>query len=182
MMRQFPALRGIAILLVVLNHSVFFATSAPAEHGLTVPGGAVGNFLIAIGLLGWLAVPTFLFISGNFFAYAAQGSPPKLSYKIVWVNFLHLIWPYLLWSCIYYLVLFFVQGMHLTVGGYIKSLLPDFSNPNLVVQPDWLAPDFADHRRLPAISDSRFGLCTVSSGITRMDALSGSAGAGAHLG
>ena len=126
MMRQFPALRGIAILLVVLNHSVFFATSAPAEYGLPVPGGAAGNFLIALGLLGWLAVPTFLFISGNFFAYAAQGSPPKLSYKIVWVNFLHLLWPYLIWSCIYYLVLFFVQGTHLTVGGYIKSLLVGF--------------------------------------------------------
>lgn len=126
MMRQFPALRGIAIILVVLHHTIALGTTAPFEYGFSTPDG-IGKVIIqTFSLLGWVAVPTFLFISGSFFAYAANGKPPKISLKVVLANLKHLLWPYIIWSIVYYLVLIITTGNSYSLLDTVKNLLVGF--------------------------------------------------------
>jgi hypothetical protein len=123
MKRQFPALRGLAILLVILNHTITLGYWDTLKWGYP-PLEKWGTILItAFGQLGWIAVPTFLFISGGFFAYAAQGNPPRLTYKVVLANLLHILWPYLIWSIIFYILLFLGHGEKFSLFGYVKNLI-----------------------------------------------------------
>ena len=71
MNRQFSAFGGLAILLIVLNHSVVMMPP------LRQPGASnfqiiEYNILYSIGALGCFGVPLFYFISGAFFGYAAK--------------------------------------------------------------------------------------------------------------
>jgi hypothetical protein len=61
----------LAILLVVLNHSIVISVLAPTATDTHSSG--VERFLLeAMRGLGLIAVPTFLFISGGFVVYALR--------------------------------------------------------------------------------------------------------------
>jgi membrane-bound acyltransferase YfiQ involved in biofilm formation len=119
MRRQIPTLRGLAILAVVCNHATGWGYIAMfwwahRYRQVTPPNydqiGTLSYYsLVAIQQLALFSVPAFLFISGLFTAYAARGSQPTLSWKVVRVRITNLLWPYLVWS----LVIFvgdFLQG------------------------------------------------------------------------
>jgi peptidoglycan/LPS O-acetylase OafA/YrhL len=126
MKRHFLAMRGIAILLVVLNHTVALGAAARLEAGLPALSQPANLFLKTIELLGWYAVPIFLFISGCFFAYAAQGGQQSISYRLVWSNLQHVIWPYIIWSLVFYGWLLLGPGQSFSIPGYAKNLLTGF--------------------------------------------------------
>lgn len=123
MKRQFPALRGLAIILVVLNHAISFTNISARELGYSPAQPWHVTVMVIFGQLGYVAVPIFLFISGGFFAYAARGEPPSISWKVVWSNFKHVLWPYLIWSIIFYVALFFFYQQTFTLFGYIKNII-----------------------------------------------------------
>lgn len=123
MKRQFPALRGLAIVLVVVNHTIMMGISVPSDFGYPPVSEWLRVVLMVISQFGWLAVPAFLLISGGFFAYAAQGNPPHLSYKVVWANLKHILWPYVIWSVIFYIYIFIINDQRFTIWGYIKNII-----------------------------------------------------------
>lgn len=116
MNRQYGALSGVAIILIVLNHTITAGdTFAPVE-------GWVRQVLTVLQALGAFAVPTFLFISGAFVAYAARGKS-VLSLKFIWASVKHILWPYLIWTVIFYVVLFFTRDRQHSVGEYLHFFL-----------------------------------------------------------
>ena len=121
MNRQFPALRGLAIFLVVINHSITLGLAAAREAGLATPQ-VEKVILLAIKELGIIAVPIFLFLAGSFFVYAAQGKNIRQAYKLVGPGLLHTLTPYLIWSLVYYLVVYLLFGEGYSLLGYAKNL------------------------------------------------------------
>jgi peptidoglycan/LPS O-acetylase OafA/YrhL len=73
--------------------------------------------------LGSFAVPIFLFISGSFVAYAAKGDPPKLTLKFLRSSLIHILSPYILWSAIFYFILYINRGIMFSVFEYGKYLI-----------------------------------------------------------
>ncbi len=127
MNRQFGALQGLAILLVVLHHSIELGWDT-ARLGYPPPAQGWEYYVfMTLWQLGILAVPTFLFISGCFFSYAAQGkNPPSLSWKVVQTGLKHLLWPYLFWSIVFYIWIYFRWDEAYTLLGYLKNLVVGF--------------------------------------------------------
>src|SRR5512139_3000186 len=102
MNRQLGALRGLAILIVVLYHTIGLGISIPQEWGYPSIEVWSRTILSLLQQPGTFAVPIFLFISGCFVSYAAGGTPPRLSWKTVWSGLKRLLWPYILWSSVFY--------------------------------------------------------------------------------
>lgn len=116
MNRQYGALSGVAITLIILNHTL------TAVH-MFWPSSSWWHRLVSVfQALGVFAVPTFLFISGAFIAYAARGKS-VLSVKFIWSSIKHILWPYLIWTVIYYAVLVVTRDRQETVPQYIRYLL-----------------------------------------------------------
>lgn len=123
MSRQFTALQGLAILFVIINHSVGLGNTVPKEIGYSPPTGFVLLLLMIIGELGAFAVPIFLFTSGSFFTYALSNKDLKPSFKIIRSNILHVLWPYLFWSGFFYLVIALLEKEVYSITGYLKFLI-----------------------------------------------------------
>ena len=125
MHRQFAALRGLAMLMVVLNHSITMGMRAQQMWGFPVVSGWLYQTLMVLHDVGSMfAVPVFLFISGCFFSYAAKKAEPRsLSWKVVRASVLRVLYPYLLWSVLFYIVIFFRLNQSFSPVGYIKNLL-----------------------------------------------------------
>jgi len=123
MSRQFPALRGVAILLVVLNHSITMALWALQKYGYPSPAGLERYLLVALREFGLIAVPTFLFLSGCFVVYAVQGKGPRTAYKIVRAGLRHIVWPYLIWSVVFHVMIYFLLDDQFTLFEHVKHLL-----------------------------------------------------------
>lgn len=123
MSRQFPALRGVAILLVVLNHSITLSLQAADRHGFPQTLSLERYLLVALSALGIIAVPTFLFLSGTFSAYAVRGKTLRESYRVVALGMRHIAIPYLIWSVVFYALIFFLQGDRFSLLEYGKNLL-----------------------------------------------------------
>jgi peptidoglycan/LPS O-acetylase OafA/YrhL len=121
--RQLPTLHGIAILTVILNHSVSLTIYIGQHFGLDQPTGIEYLVLTFLKTFGFFAVPIFLFSSGSFFVYSAHGKDVKSAYRTVWAGLKRLVLPYLIWSIIFYALLFFLEGPQYTFTGYIKNLL-----------------------------------------------------------
>lgn len=108
MTRRLLLLNGLAILAVVCNHTIAWGFTAmfwwtDRYRPVTVPNfdqlGTVPFYtLVVLRQLTVFAVPTFLFVSGFFIAYAARGSQSVLTWKGVRVRITNLLIPYLLWS------------------------------------------------------------------------------------
>lgn len=124
MNRQFAALRGIAMLLVVFHHAVDLTEMAVVRAGLA-PFSGIGKTLLIVPFyeLGIYAVPLFLFVSGAFMAYAAKGNPPTLSWTIVRNSLKRLLWPYLIWSVLVYILVYFHHGELNSPTEYVKKLI-----------------------------------------------------------
>jgi peptidoglycan/LPS O-acetylase OafA/YrhL len=119
MNRQYGALSGVAIVLIVLNHIITAGdTFSPVE-------GWAQYVLTVLQAFGAFAVPTFLFISGAFVSYAARGKS-ALSLKFIWGSVKHILWPYLIWSIIFYLTILVTREQSQSIWDYIKSLLVGF--------------------------------------------------------
>lgn len=128
MRRQVPLLRGLATLAVVCNHASSWGFIAMfwwvhRYRPVTPPNyDQMGTFsyyiLTAINQTALFSVPAFLFISGLFITYAARGSSPVLSWKVVKARLLNLLWPYLIWSS----VIFIGDGLLGTVYSPIEYL------------------------------------------------------------
>lgn len=123
MSRQFPALRGLAILIVVLYHSIHMTEVFMGEAGLPPTQGIGGVILLTLSLLGVFAVPTFLFISGSFFIYSIRGQESRLSYRTVFLGLKHIVLPYLFWSLVFYLILYLWHHTLFSPLEYIKHLV-----------------------------------------------------------
>jgi len=126
--RSYPALRGVAILLVLLNHTIHMVTqyaAKAAEAGAAAwsADSVLNRTLSGISGLGVYAVPIFLFLSGCFFAYAGGRKDLRSDYKIVWTNLKHVGIPYLVWSIIFYIEIFALHGERSSPFGYVKNLL-----------------------------------------------------------
>jgi len=127
MNRSFPALRGVAILLVVLNHTIHMATKYAASANLLNQEPWLHYGLSFLSGLGIFAVPIFLFLSGCFFAYAASRDHRlRSNYKVVWVNVWHVAFPYLIWTLIFYVEIFFLHQERYSLPEYIKNILAGY--------------------------------------------------------
>jgi fucose 4-O-acetylase-like acetyltransferase len=123
MNRHFVALSGLAIVIVVLNHSIHMGTLGIQEMGLPQAQGLERLLLVLLSALGTFAVPTFLFTSGSFVSYAAQRTPPRLPWKTVWAALKRLLWPYLFWSIVFYIYVYFRKAEGYTLWGYVQNLI-----------------------------------------------------------
>jgi peptidoglycan/LPS O-acetylase OafA/YrhL len=113
MVKRIPFLRGWAILAVVCHHATNWAFIAMFWWGhryhpvnlvnYDQTGGLSYYVLTAINQMALFSVPAFLFISGLFITYAARGSSPVLSWKVVKARLLNLFWPYLIWSILIFI-------------------------------------------------------------------------------
>lgn len=124
MSRQYIALSGLAMVLIVLNHSIHMALTIPPELGYSLVEGFPLHVLSLFQALGAAyAVPVFLFISGSFVGYAARGVPPSLSRKFLVGAIAHIFWPYLVWSLVFYGVEILHSGAHHSPIQYLKFLV-----------------------------------------------------------
>jgi hypothetical protein len=123
MNRQFGAFTGLAMMLIVLNHALSLGIDAQAGAGFPQISGWEQTLLSILQALGIFAVPVFLFISGSFVSYAAQGNPPRLSSKFLLASLKHIVVPYLIWSAIFYIEIQFLHGESYDAFGYVKNLL-----------------------------------------------------------
>jgi len=123
MNRQNVALSGVAMILIVLNHTIQLSNEYAAALDY-LPQESIGHYILWIlQALGSFAVPIFLFISGSFVAYAARGEPPRLTRKFLQAGLIHILVPYLLWSLIFYAILYINRGISFSLLEYGKNLL-----------------------------------------------------------
>lgn len=113
MNRQYGALSGAAIVLIAINHAIHYGFE------LTAVPGAWTNVLIFLQALGAFAVPAFLFISGAFLSYSAG----QLSFQFIKTNLGRILWPYAVWSVLFFVLVFLTMGERYSPAGYIKNLL-----------------------------------------------------------
>lgn len=123
MNRQFPALRGFAIFLVVINHSIVLSLRAISQYQLHKAPLWERSYLLVIKEIGVLAVPIFLFLAGCFMMYSLMNQPIGKAYQLIWPALKHAIIPYLIWSIIYYFVIFFISKEAYSFTGYLKNLI-----------------------------------------------------------
>jgi peptidoglycan/LPS O-acetylase OafA/YrhL len=122
MFKQAAVWRGLAILLVVIDHTAVMGLSGLDRIHLQ----AGSDFLILLNILasfGLYAVPIFLFFSGCYMSYALEKRDIKGSYKIILATLTNVLWPYLIWSCFFYLVIYLDGGQTFTILGYLKNLI-----------------------------------------------------------
>jgi hypothetical protein len=109
---------------MVLSHSITMGLDTQRLGYPPLAEGWLYYLLLVLKELGIFVVPTFLFVSGCFFSYAAQGSnPPSLSWKVVRTGLRRLLWPYLFWSVAFYMLIYFRWDVAYTPLGYLKNLL-----------------------------------------------------------
>jgi fucose 4-O-acetylase-like acetyltransferase len=112
----------LAISLVVLHHSIQMGMLYPQGLGYPPVEGITHWVLTALEGLGVFAVPTFLFISGSFVAWAARGDPPRTSWSAVWATLNRILWPYVIWSLVFYGVVYLVRGEEISVLDAFRKL------------------------------------------------------------
>jgi peptidoglycan/LPS O-acetylase OafA/YrhL len=121
-MRKLGAFRGIAILLVVLNHSIFLTIQMSQNLGARQLGLGEKYFFDAFELLGIFGVPIFLFIAGSFSVYLFGGKNVKSIIKQLSRYLLLIITPYILWSLVFYLLLSVVYHENYSIAQYAKDI------------------------------------------------------------
>lgn len=125
-------LMGVAMLAVVLSHAAGWGQIAlfawtDRYQAITGPnydatGSLTDYALIIIRQLTTFAVPSFLFCSGFFVAYAARGSRATFGWKMIRTRLIDLLIPYLLWTGLSF-GLDALQGNRLTLGEYVIRLV-----------------------------------------------------------
>jgi membrane-bound acyltransferase YfiQ involved in biofilm formation len=132
LIKRLSLLNGLSILAVVINHAthrgfvaMFFWTDR--YRTVSVPNyDQMGSFmyylLTVLEKLAVFSVPSFLFFSGFFIAFAARGSQSTLSWKMVRQRIFNLALPYVIWSVVIFIVNAF-NGEVLTLQRYLMRLL-----------------------------------------------------------
>jgi peptidoglycan/LPS O-acetylase OafA/YrhL len=123
MARQYGALRGLAIVLVVLNHSIVIGGEWVQRLGYPDAVGWEQLLLNILHRLGFFAVPTFFFVSGAYLTYMARGNPPTVTWASVKAVVKRILIPYLFWSFVFYGLVFARYAEQYTLFGYFKKLL-----------------------------------------------------------
>lgn len=116
MNRHYSAISGLAIVLIIVNHAVHFGLQMS-----TLEGPWVAPFTV-LQAFGTFAVPTFLFVSGAFLAYAAAG----LSIAFLRGSCERILVPYVVWSIAFYALAAAASGDVRSPAAYLKSLLVGF--------------------------------------------------------
>lgn len=132
MVRRLLYLMGLAVLCVVLYHasgwgfvSMFWWTDRYLP--VSVPnfdqmGSASYYALRAIEQLIIFAIPSFLFVSGFFLAFATGRNRATIGWDVIFTRVKNLLIPYLIWSCLL-LGLDVFLGRSLTLGEFFRILL-----------------------------------------------------------
>lgn len=132
MVRRLLYFMGFSIICVVLNHtsawgfvSMFWWTDRYLP--VSVPnfdqmGSASYYALRFIEQFIIFSIPTFLFVSGFFLAFATGRNRSTVSREVVFTRVKNLLIPYVLWSCAY-LGLEVILGRNLTLGQFARILL-----------------------------------------------------------
>jgi peptidoglycan/LPS O-acetylase OafA/YrhL len=121
--KQFTFLRGLAILFVLVNHSITMSLWMAERSGLSAPGRVLYDLMVVLKQFGLITVPIFLFLSGAFFAFGIANRSNKGTVRIVWQNILGALWPYLLWTCFFNLMVLFLLKESITPLQFIKNIL-----------------------------------------------------------
>lgn len=121
--RQFPFLRGLAIIFFLVNHSITMSQWMAERSGLSQPGHFLNTLMVILKQAGLITVPIFLFLSGAFFAFGVQNRPIKGSLRVVWQNILGALWPYLIWTILFNLMVSFLLKEHLSLVQFLKNVL-----------------------------------------------------------
>jgi peptidoglycan/LPS O-acetylase OafA/YrhL len=121
--RQFATLRGLAIVLVVFEHSIHMSLAEFGRAGILPPTGFAHWLLVALQQLSMIAVPIFLFLSGSFVVYAVNGREMPVAYKVVASALRYIIVPYIVWSLVFYAIAYLFEYQRLPLLGYMKGLL-----------------------------------------------------------
>ena len=122
MSRQFAAFRGLAILLVVVNHSITLALESLQTAGQASPPGWQIMLLTIFKSSGLVAVPIFLFLSGSYVAYAVRGRDLASNYRTVALSLRFVIVPYLVWSVLFYVLIYLINHTHYSIFQYLRNL------------------------------------------------------------
>jgi peptidoglycan/LPS O-acetylase OafA/YrhL len=148
MNKRLLILNGIAIIAVVANHAShigFLAMFWWTDRYLpvTVPNfdqmGSASYFgLVAQQKLALFSVPSFMFVSGVFIAYAVRGSQSRLSWTMIRKRVTNLLPPYLLWTLVFVIGEIVVSGETFTPVEFVLNFVtirqsPFFFVPLLIV-------------------------------------------------
>ena len=132
MVRRLLYLMGIAVICVVLNHasgwgfvSMFWWTDRYMP--VSVPNfeqlGSVSYYALRmIEQFIIFAIPSFLFVSGFFLAFATGRNRTTVGRDVIFTRVKNLLIPYLIWSCVL-LGLEVILGRNLTLEEFIRILL-----------------------------------------------------------
>jgi len=148
MNKRLLILNGIAILAVAANHAshigfvaMFWWTDKYLP--VTVPNfdqmGSISYYaLVAEQKLALFSVPSFLFVSGVFIAYAIRGSQSRLSWTMIKKRITNLLPAYLIWTLVFIVAEIIVVGEEFTLTEIALSFVtirhsPFFFVPLLIV-------------------------------------------------
>jgi peptidoglycan/LPS O-acetylase OafA/YrhL len=132
MVRRLLYLNGLAVLAVVFYHasawgyiSMFWWTDR--YRPVTVPNYDQLGSLTYYGLrfveqLIIFGIPTFLFVSGFFIAFATGRNKTTVGWNVVGIRIKNLVIPYLIWSLLIIFSLV-VQGNVYSLGEFVKTIL-----------------------------------------------------------
>ena len=116
MNRQYTAVSGIAIALIVLNHTVHFTLQISPVSGYWLRAAV---FLQAFGVF---AVPAFLFVSGAFLSYAAR----QMSFTFLRNSIGRIFWPYAIWTAVFFVLVLPAADALPSPAAYFRYILTGY--------------------------------------------------------
>ena len=132
MVRRLLYLMGLAVLCVVLYHASGWSFIAlfwwtDRYMPVSVPNfdqlGSVSYYVLrAVEQIIIFAIPSFLFVSGFFLAFATGRNRANVGRDVIFTRVKNLLIPYLIWSCVL-LGLEVILGRNLTLSEFIHILL-----------------------------------------------------------
>ena len=148
MNRRLLILNGLAIIAVVANHAshagfvaMFWWTNLYRD--VTVPNfdqmGSLSYYgLVAEQTLALFSVPSFLFVSGVFIAYAMRGKQSRLNWRMIKKRVINLLPPYLIWTLGFLIIEIVITGARYTLAEFVRNFItirysPFFFVPLLIV-------------------------------------------------
>lgn len=110
MIRKLLFLNGIAIILAVYHHSIYWAVTAinfwghrfisNATPELLANPNLFSLFLRTTDQIAGVAVPAFLFVSGFLYGFSLNNQTFQQSYRFIQKRIVYLLIPYIVWSTI----------------------------------------------------------------------------------
>lgn len=73
--------------------------------------------------MGVVAVPIFLFLAGAFMMYAMKDKKIRQNYRLVLPALKNVVFPYIIWSVVFYIFIYFLRAETFSLPGYLKNLI-----------------------------------------------------------